>query len=132
MKTGKTYSIAELAEEFETTTRAIRYYEELGLLEPKRTEGGRRIFTNKERARMKLIFRGKKYGLQLEEIREMIQLFDLDRTGKKQLDRTIEYGAEKIEEVSERIEELTQIRSEMEHLLQEFQEKLNELERGKK
>jgi len=130
MRTGKTYSIAELAQEFETTTRAIRYYEELGLLEPKRTEGGRRIFTNKERTRLKLIFRGKKYGFQLDEIREMIQLFDLDRTGKKQFERTIEYGADKIKEVSERIEELTQIREEMVHLLQEFQKKLNELERG--
>lgn|SRR5690554_111849 len=130
MRTGKTYSIAELAQEFETTTRAIRYYEELGLLEPKRTEGGRRIFTNKERTRLKLIFRGKKYGFQLDEIREMIQLFDLDRTGKKQFERTIEYGEDKIKEVSERIEELTQIREEMVHLLQEFQKKLNELERG--
>lgn len=129
MLRGKTYSIAELAEEFGTTTRAIRYYEELGLLEPKRTEGGRRIFSSKERGRLKLIFRGKKYGFQLEEIREMIQLFDLDRSGKKQLQRTIEYGADKIEEVTNRIDELIQIRSEMESLLKEFQAKLNELER---
>jgi len=128
MKAVKTYSIAELAEEFGTTTRAIRYYEELGLLKPERTEGGQRVFTNKERGRMKLIFRGKKYNFQLDEIREMIQLFDLDRTGKKQLERTIEYGEEKIAEVTNRIEELMQIRSEMEELLDEFQNKLNELE----
>lgn len=128
MKTAKTYSIAELAEEFSTTTRAIRYYEELGLLMPERTEGGRRVFTNKERGRMKLIFRGKKYGFQLEEIHEMIQLFDLDRTGKKQLERTIEYGREKIGEVTNRIEELMEIRSEMVKLLEEFQTKIDELE----
>lgn len=128
MKTAKTYSIAALAEEFGTTTRAIRYYEELGLLKPERTEGGQRVFTNKERGRMKLIFRGKKYNFQLDEIREMIQLFDLDRTGKKQIERTIEYGEEKIAEVTNRIEELMQIRSEMEELLDEFQNKLNELE----
>lgn len=132
MRTAKTYSIAELAEEFGTTTRAIRYYEELGLLKPERTEGGQRVFTNKERGRLKLIFRGKKYNFQLDEIREMVQLFDLDRTGKKQLERTIEYGKEKIGEVTNRIEELMQIRSEMEELLDEFQNKLEELERERK
>lgn len=131
MKTAKTYSIAELAEEFGITTRAIRYYEELGLLKPERTEAGQRIFSSKERGRLKLIFRGKRYGFQLDEIREMIQLFDLDRTGRKQLERTIEYGKGKIEEVTERIEELLRIRSEMEQLLEEFQTKLNELEREK-
>lgn len=131
MKTKKTYSIAELAGEFGITTRTIRYYEEIGLLAPKRTENGQRIFTNKERGRLKLIFRGKRYGFQLDEIREMVTLFDLDRTGKKQLERTIEYGKEKIEEVTLRIEELTQIRAEMEELLEEFQKKLDEMEERK-
>lgn len=130
MKTAKSCSIAELAEEFGITTRTIRYYEELGLLEPERTEGGQRIFSSKERGRLKLIFRGKRYGFQLDEIREMIQLFDLDRTGRKQLERTIEYGKGKMEEVTGRIEELIQIRSEMEQLIEEFQNKLNELEGG--
>lgn len=125
---SKTYSIAELAENFGVTKRTIRCYEEIGLLTPKRTESGRRIFTRKEWTRMLLILRGKKYGFQLDEIKEMITLFDLDRTGRKQLERTIEYGLEKIEEVSSRIEELIVIRQEMKDLLNVFRKKLNDLE----
>ena len=124
----ETYSISELAKQFNISTRTIRYYEEIGLLAPKRRENGRRIFSKREKIRLQLIFRGKKYGFQLEEIREMLQLFQIDRTGKKQLKRTIEYGEEKIMEVNERIAELEEIRGEMEQLLVMFQKKLKELE----
>lgn len=128
MKEHETYSISDLAAYFNITTRTIRYYEELGLLHPLRGDNGQRIFTKKERTRLQLIFRGKRYGFQLDEIHEMIQLFDRDRTGQKQLQRTIEYGKGKVEEVTKRIEELEQIRTEMEGLLYDFQKKLNELE----
>lgn len=128
MSCNETYSISELAKQFGITTRTIRYYEELGLLHPKRSEGGQRIFSRREITRLRLIFRGKKYGFSLEEIREMIQLFDVDPTGKKQLLRTIEYGKERIEEVTERIDELVRIRGEMERLLEDFTEKLKQLE----
>lgn len=128
MSCNETYSISELAKQFGITTRTIRYYEELGLLHPKRSEGGQRIFSRREITRLRLIFRGKKYGFSLEEIRKMIQLFDVDPTGKKQLLRTIEYGKERIEEVTERIDELVRIRGEMERLLEDFTEKLKQLE----
>ncbi|MBM7713748.1 DNA-binding transcriptional MerR regulator [Bacillus thermophilus] len=124
----ETYSISELAKQFNISTRTIRYYEEIGLLAPKRRENGRRIFSKREKIRLQLIFRGKKYGFQLEEIREMLELFQIDRTEKKQLKRTIEYGEEKIMEVNERIAELEEIRGEMEQLLVMFQKKLKELE----
>lgn len=127
----ETYSISELASQFNISTRTIRYYEEIGLLAPKRSENGRRIFSKRERIRLQLIFRGKKYGFQLDEIREMLELFHRDQTGKKQLERTIEYGEEKIMEVNERIAELEEIREEMEELLLEFRKKLQELECGK-
>lgn len=117
----ETYSISELAKQFNISTRTIRYYEEIGLLAPKRRENGRRIFSKREKIRLQLIFRGKKYGFQLDEIREMLELFQIDRTGKKQLKRTIEYGEEKIMEVNERIAELEEIRGEMEQLLVMFQ-----------
>ncbi|WP_404454526.1 MerR family DNA-binding transcriptional regulator [Virgibacillus necropolis] len=128
MKNDETYSISELATYFGITTRAIRYYEEIGLLHPPRSEGGQRIFSKRERIRLELVFRGKKYGFRLEEIREMIQLFDLDPSGKKQLQKTIEYGQGKIEEVSSRIDDLTLLRTEMENLIVDFQTKLNKLE----
>lgn len=120
----KTFSISDLASQFDISTRTIRYYEEIGLLAPSRANNGRRIFTRKEKTRLQLIFRGKKYGFNLEEIQEMIQLFDQDPTGKKQLERTIEYGEEKIEEVTRRIDDLVLTRTEMERLMSDFQEKL--------
>lgn len=128
MNTNETYSISELASYFDITTRTIRYYEEIGLLQPGRSDGGQRVFTKKERIRLQLVFRGKKYGFSLEEIREMIQLFDRDPTGKKQLKKTIEYGQEKIGEVSSRIDDLMKLRTEMESLIVDFQTKLTKLE----
>ncbi|QTN00344.1 MerR family transcriptional regulator [Sediminibacillus dalangtanensis] len=122
----RTYTISELAADFQVTPRTIRYYEEIGLLQPKRTDSGRRLFTSREKTRLRLVFRGKKYGFQLEEIKEMIQLFDKDPSGKQQLLKTIEYGNNKIEEVSKRIAELEAVKEEMETLVEEFRQKLTE------
>ena len=121
-------SISDVAKLYDVSTCTIRYYEEIGLLHPSRTSSGQRVFSRKETTRLKLIFKGKKYGFQLDEIKEMIELFDRDPTGKKQLARTVEYGQEKINEVTERIDELMMIRSEMETLLREYTMKLQELE----
>lgn len=125
---SKELSISDVAKLYDVSTRTIRYYEEVGLLHPSRTASGQRTFSRKETTRLKLIFKGKKYGFQLYEIKEMIELFDRDPTGKKQLARTVEYGQEKINEVTERIDELMMIRSEMETLLREYNVKLHELE----
>lgn len=80
----QTYSISELAKEFGVTTRTIRHYEEQGLLNPKR-EGMSRIFSNRDRVRLKLALRGKRLGFSLNEIRELFELYDLARDEKKQL-----------------------------------------------
>jgi DNA-binding transcriptional MerR regulator len=96
-------TISQLAQEFDISTRTIRYYEERGLIAPIRTESGQRLYTKKERAKLKLILRGKRFGFSLEEIHEMISLFDQDRTGRKQLEKTIEYGKQKIKEVQTRL-----------------------------
>jgi DNA-binding transcriptional MerR regulator len=118
------YTISDLAEEFGITTRTIRYYEELGLLNPGRSEGGRRIYSSREYTQLKLVLRGKRFGFSLDEIKEMVLLFDEDRTGEKQLKRTIEYGNEKLTEVNVRIAELVEIKEEVERLLLDFNEKL--------
>ncbi|MBT2692605.1 MerR family DNA-binding transcriptional regulator [Bacillus sp. ISL-55] len=120
------YTISDLAEQFGVTTRTIRYYEELGLLLPSRTEGGRRIYNASDVTRLKLVFRGKRFGFSLDEIKEMVLLFDEDRTGEKQLKVTIQYGEEKLAEVNERICELVEIREEIERLLTEFKGRLSE------
>jgi DNA-binding transcriptional MerR regulator len=122
------FTISQLAQEFDISTRTIRYYEERGLIAPIRTESGQRLYTKKERAKLKLILRGKRFGFSLEEIHEMISLFDQDRTGRKQLERTIEYGRQKIKEVNERIDDLMQLKEEMEAMLVDFEKRLRELE----
>jgi DNA-binding transcriptional MerR regulator len=122
------FTISQLAQEFDISTRTIRYYEERGLIAPIRTESGQRLYTKKERAKLKLILRGKRFGFSLEEIHEMISLFDQDRTGRKQLEKTIEYGRQKIKEVSDRIDDLMQLKEEMEAMLADFEKRLRELE----
>lgn len=122
------YTISDLAKEFDITTRTIRYYEERGFINPTRTESGQRLYTKKDRAVLKLILRGKRYGFSLDEIKEIIELFDKDRTGKKQLEKSIEYGEEKLKEVNERLEDLVALKKEMEAILQDFKRRLQELE----
>lgn len=122
------YAIHEVAKRFEVSTRTIRYYEEMGILKPKRTNGGQRVYTKKELTQLQLVFRGKKFGFSLVEIKEMIRLFDQDPTGKQQLKKTIEYGYLKLGEVAVRIKELEEVRKEMERYILSFQEKLVELE----
>ncbi|MCP1156935.1 MerR family transcriptional regulator [Bacillus infantis] len=120
------YTISELAKAFDVSTRTIRYYEELGLLCPNRNVNGRRIFAKKDYIRLKLIFRGKRFGFKLDEIKEMIVLFDQDRSGRKQLERTVEYGRDRVKEVNARIEELLFLKEEMEKMLDQFEKRLNE------
>jgi DNA-binding transcriptional MerR regulator len=81
----QTYSISDLAKEFGVTTRTIRHYEEQGLLNPGR-EGTNRIFTQRDRVRLKLALRGKRLGFSLSDIRELFDLYDLAKDEKKQLE----------------------------------------------
>ena len=80
------FSISELAREFDITPRAIRFYEDQGLLAPKR-DGQRRIYTPRDRTRLKLTLRGKRLGLTLSEIRELIDMYEPGRDERAQLER---------------------------------------------
>ena len=80
------YSIGDLAREFDVTPRAIRFYEDQGLLAPRR-EGQRRIYAQRERTRLKLTLRGKRLGLSLSEIRELIDMYEPGRDERPQLER---------------------------------------------
>lgn len=81
---NETYGIAELAVEFGVTTRTVRFYEDKGLLSPER-EGQRRVYSARDRVRLRLIMRGKRLGLSLEEIGELIDLYDVDPSEVTQL-----------------------------------------------
>ena len=80
------FSISDLAREFDITPRAIRFYEDQGLLAPRR-DGQRRIYTPRDRTRLKLTLRGKRLGLTLSEIRELIDMYEPGRDERPQLER---------------------------------------------
>jgi DNA-binding transcriptional MerR regulator len=102
----KTFSISNLAEEFEISTRTIRFYEEKGLICPGRTEGNQRIYTRKDRARLILILKGRKFGYSIDEIAEIIGLANIDLDEIDQIKKTLEYGQKRLAEIRERISEL--------------------------
>src|SRR2546428_2710082 len=89
-----TYSISDLAREFALTTRAIRFYEDEGLLAPRRS-GRSRIYGERERVRIKLILRGKRLGLSLSEIRELLDLYEATRSERPQLLKFLQVLAER-------------------------------------
>ena len=80
------FSIGELAREFDLTTRAIRFYEDRGLLAPKRT-GRRRVYTARDRTRLKLTLRGKRLGLTLTEVKDLVDMYESPRDTQAQLAR---------------------------------------------
>jgi DNA-binding transcriptional MerR regulator len=80
-----TYTITELAQEFGVTTRTIRHYENEGLVTPQR-KGLARIFSGRDRVRLKLALRGKRLGFTLQEIKELFDLYDLSKDERKQLE----------------------------------------------
>ena len=83
-----TYSISELASEFDVTTRTIRFYEEKGFLKPKR-EGTRRIYSPSDRTKLRLILRGKRLGLSLDESAEIVLMYGSARNNRKQLEKLV-------------------------------------------
>ena len=94
LRSGPTYSISELAQEFALTTRAIRFYEDQGLLAPRR-RGLARIYGERERTRIKLILRGKRLGLALSEIRELFDIYATAGNERAQLEKFLQMLAER-------------------------------------
>lgn len=94
--TKRTYTITELAKEFDVTNRAIRFYEDKGLISPLR-EGQKRIYRPKDRVRLKLILRGKRLGFTLAESRALIDMYNPDSVSdnEKQLEHFLDILDEK-------------------------------------
>jgi len=83
-KEARTFTITELAQEFDVTARAIRFYEDVGLLEPARA-GRNRVYTQRDRTRLKLTLRGKRLGLSLQEIKQLVDMYDTEADTAVQL-----------------------------------------------
>ncbi len=115
MSQAVTYTIGELAREFDLTTRAIRFYEDVGLLQPTREGAGQRVrvYTARDRTRLKLTLRAKRLGFSLSEAKEIIDSYDSPRDTEPQLRRYLAT--------------LARHRTQLEHQLADLQANLQEI-----
>jgi DNA-binding transcriptional MerR regulator len=99
------YSIGDLASEFAISHRAIRFYEDHGLLAPQRI-GGNRVYGHRDRARLQLVLRGKRLGFALADIKELLDLYDVDPRHLEQLHATLEKGRVRIADLERQQREI--------------------------
>lgn len=114
--TQETMTIRQMCDAFEVTPRTLRFYESKELLFPIR-EGQKRLFTRRDRARLKLILRGKRFGFSLEEIRKLLDLYDMGDQQQTQLTRSVEVA-------KERLADLVLQRDEMNEAIADLSEQL--------
>jgi len=112
--TQEFWTIREMCDQFDVTPRTLRFYESKELLFPKR-QGQKRLFTKKCRGRLKIILRGKRFGFSLEDIRQLLEMYDMGDQQQTQLLRTYELATDKLtdlknqrDEIEETIKELQQ------------------------
>jgi DNA-binding transcriptional MerR regulator len=105
-------TIREMCEDFGVTARTLRFYESKELLSPKR-EGQKRLFTRRDRARLKLILRGRRFGFPLEEIRQLLDLYDVGDQQQTQYRTTIERARQHLSELTAQRDELNEAIAEL-------------------
>ena len=108
----QTYSISDLAQELDVTTRTIRFYEEQGMLAPAR-RGQERIYSPKDRVALKLIVRGKRLGLSLAECKTLIELYDTKTGNQKQLNIMLGMIAERRQQLEQQLLDIQQMQLEL-------------------
>ena len=104
--TDSLLTIGQMCDSYDVTPRTLRFYESKELIFPIR-EGQKRLFTKSDRARLKLILQGKRFGFSLEEIRQLLDLYSLGDQQTTQLTKTYELGLERLQNMQEQREELT-------------------------
>ncbi|RBW50206.1 MerR family transcriptional regulator [Marinobacter sp. F3R11] len=128
----RTFSISELSNEFDVTTRSIRFYEDQGLLKPAR-RGQTRIFSTKDRVRLKLILRGKRMGFSLAETKELFDLWDETATGnEKQLLKMLTILSNKRAQMEQQKSDIAMAEMEIDTAEARCREALSELQKKKK
>jgi DNA-binding transcriptional MerR regulator len=106
--TEEVMSIRQMCDAFDVTPRTLRFYEAKELLSPIR-EGTRRLFTKRDRARLKLILRGKRFGFSLEQIRQLLDMYDMDDQHQAQMTKTFEIGLERLADMERQRDELIEV-----------------------
>lgn len=124
---SKTYSITQLSEEFSVTPRAIRFYEDKGLLHPRR-DGQTRIYSQRDWVRLLLILRGKRVGFSLAELREILDLYDIGDGQTEQIRRTLQTARAKLVTLERQKQDIDQTIGELKTACAHFEHQL--LERG--
>ena len=115
--TQKFWNIREMCELFDVTPRTLRFYESKELLFPKR-EGQKRLFTKKCRGRLKLILRGKRFGFSLEDIRQLLEMYDMGDQQQTQLLRTYELATDKLTDLKNQRDEIEKTIIELQQQIQ--------------
>src|SRR5690554_1794359 len=127
MTTQTTYSIGELAREFDITTRSIRFYEDQGLLSPQR-QGQTRLYTNKDRVRLKLILRGKRLGFSLAETKNLFDLYDMENSSARQLHTVLALIDDKKVSLKQQLEDIKVLLVELTNLEERCRDELADIE----
>ncbi len=126
----QSYAIGELAAEFDVTSRALRLYEEEGLLNPKR-EGTRRIYSERDRVRLRLILRGKRLGWSLSEIRESFDLYDSSLGEEAQLEQMLDKLAERRASLQAQRQDIENALDDLETIAANCESALTDIRAGK-
>jgi DNA-binding transcriptional MerR regulator len=108
----RTFTISELADTFQVTPRTIRFYEDQGLLSPRR-DGLNRVYSHRDRARLTLICRGKRLGFSLAEIKDFLDLYDVDDRQIEQMRFALAHGRERIASLEVQLRDVQQTLSEL-------------------
>ena len=108
----RTFTISELADAFRVTPRTIRFYEDQGLLSPRR-DGLNRVYSHRDRARLTLICRGKRLGFSLAEIKDFLDLYDVDDQHIEQMRFVLAHGRERIASLEVQLRDVQQTLSEL-------------------
>jgi DNA-binding transcriptional MerR regulator len=119
----RTFTISELADTFQVTPRTIRFYEDQGLLSPKR-DGLNRVYSHRDRARLTLICRGKRLGFSLAEIKDFLDLYDVDDRQIEQMRFALAHGRERIASLEVQLVDVQQTLSELRALENQIVEHL--------
>ena len=117
------YGISELAREFGITTRAIRFYEEKGLLKPQR-QGQKRLFNTADRVRLDLILRGKRIGLTLEESRDIIEMYEPGQSNAEQLNLLLAKITERRALLQAQLQDIQHMQTELDDIQQRCEQAL--------